>query len=253
MLIFAAVLLRLNPITMKKLFLILIVATLVFCGCNRSNPFKVTLNLDNAEGQTAYLCKTVENNDVCIDSAVIMDKTAVFTVDPNDPQITYIIKFNKKEKCNVYPFFTENQNTTITGDCNDMPHWNVKGCPTMDVLMAYHEETMKQYEEPIMAYFNKMNELAMNNDTVVSFEMDEQLQTLMEAYHNHQVEFIRSHSDSYLGHYMLDLCKYDFDIEVVKDLSNGFTNESVYSKNVKDYIEKYERGEVERPSCIVVD
>lgn len=238
---------------MKKTLFTLIAILLVCCGCNKSNQFKVNLNLDNAENQIVYLCKTIDNQDVCIDSAVIVNKTAILTANPDDPQIAYVIKFDKNEKCGVFPFFTENQNTTISGNRDDMPHWIVKGCPTMDTMMAYHEQTMKQYEEPIMAYFTEMNELAMAEDTVMAFELDEQLQNLMEAYHNHQIDFIRNHSDHYLGHYMLDLCKFDFDIEVVKELSAGFTNESIYSKNVKEYIEKYARGEIERPSCMIVD
>ena len=238
---------------MKKIFFSLVAVSLILCGCNKSNQFKVNLNLDNAENQTVYLCKTVDNQDVYIDSTVIVNKTAMLTAASDDPQIVYIIKFNKNEKCGVFPFFTENQNTTITGDRDDMPHWTVKGCPTMDTLMAYHEQTMKQYEEPILAYFTEMNELAMANDTVKAFEINEKLQALLDAYHNHQIDFIKSHSDNYLGHYMLDLCKTDFDIEVVKEVSAGFTNESVYSKNVKEYIEKYERGEIELPSCVIVD
>ena len=238
---------------MKKLFFSLVAVSLILCGCNKSNQFKINLNLDNAENQTVYLCKTVDNQDVYIDSTVIVNKTAMLTAASDDPQIVYIIKFDKNEKCGIFPFFTENQNTTITGDRDDMPHWTVKGCPTMDTLMAYHEQTMKQYEEPILACFTEMNELAMANDTVKAFEINEKLQALLDAYHNHQVDFIKSHSDNYLGHYMLDLCKTDFDIEVVKEVSAGFTNESVYSKNVKEYIEKYERGEIELPSCVIVD
>lgn len=236
---------------MKKI-LFIIAAMLMLSGCNKDKQVEITLNLDNAENQSVYLFKTIDNQSVCIDSAVIVDKTAVLKATPADPQITYVIKFNKNETCGVFPFFTENQNTTITGNGDDMPHWTVKGCPTMDVLMAYHEETVQQYEEPILACFKEMNESAMDNDTVKAFELNGKLLELMEAYHNHEVDFIRSHSDHYLGHYMLDLCKTDFDIEVVKELSAGFTNESVYSKNVKDYIEKYERGEVETPSCVVV-
>lgn len=237
---------------MKKLFLTLIAATLLLCGCNKTKQFHVNLNLDNAENQTVYLFKTVVSQDICVDSAVIVDKTAVLTSDPDDPQVVYSIKYDKKDNCGIFSFFTENQNTTITGDRDDMPHWTVNGCPTMDVMMAFHEDCMEKYEEPILALYEEMNESAMAGDTVKAFEINEQLLPLMEAYHNYQADFIKGHSDHYLGHYMLDLCKYDFDIEVVKELSAGFTNESVYSKNVKEYIEKYERGEVEMPGCMVI-
>ena len=237
---------------MKKLFLSVILAVLVFSGCNKSNQFQVNLTLDNAENQKVYLCKTVNNQDLCIDSAVIMDKTAVLTASNDDPQVVYSIKFNKNDECGIYTFFTENQNTIITGDRDNMPHWIVKGCPTMDVMMAYHKDCMKQYEEPILAFYDEIAECVAADDTIKLFEINEKLPPLMEAYHNYQADFIRSQSDNYLGHYMLDLCKYELDIEVVKELSAGFTNESVYSKNVKEYIEKYERGEVEAPGCMII-
>ena len=238
---------------MKKLFITLIAATLMTCCCNKSNQFKVNLNLDNAENQTVYLYKAVDGNNVCIDSTVIVGNTAVLTADFDDPQIAYILKFDKNEICGVYSFFTENQNTTITGDREDMPHWTIKGCHTMDILMAYHEKAMKLYEEPLLALFAKMNDAAMNGDTLKAAEIEAQFLPLMDEYHNYQADFIKSQSDNYLGHYMLDLCKMDFDIEVVKELFKGFTNESIYSKNVKEYIEKYERGEVEMPSCMIID
>ena len=42
------------------------------------------------------------------------------------------------------------------------------------------------------------------------------------------------------------------DIEVLKDIVAGFIIETVYSNNIKNYIEQYERGEVV-PSCTVVE
>lgn len=240
---------------MKKLVFSIIAATLVMCGCNKTNQFKVDLNLENANNQTVYLYKNTDINHILIDSATFVDKNAVLKADFDDPQTCYIIKFNRSvhENCgDNFQFFTENQNTKITGDYNDMPHWTVEGCPTMNALNAYHQQNLMQFEDPIMALYAEMEIASEAGDTLKINELNEQVQPLMESYINNEIEFIRSHSDSYLGHYLLDLGKYDFGIEVVKELLEGITNESVYSKNVKDYIEKYERGEVGYPSCHII-
>ena len=42
---------------MKKLLLPIVAALLILCGCNKTKQFTVTLNIDNADGQTVYLNK----------------------------------------------------------------------------------------------------------------------------------------------------------------------------------------------------
>ena len=230
-----------------KTILPLVAAMLVFCGCSKSNRFEVTLNLDNAEGITVYLCKTVEGADVVVDSAVVVDRKAVLTAPFDDPQIVYSIKYDVKDQCGVFTFFTENQNTTIAGERDNMPRWTVKGCSTMDELKAHHEKCIELYEDRILAAYAEMEAAFQAGDTVKIAEINAQLQPLVKDYHNYQADFIRNHADSYLGHYMLDIMKNDLDLDVVKELAASFTTESVYSNNVKKYIEN--GGQTEHTCC----
>jgi hypothetical protein len=226
---------------MKKLLLAFIATALLVCGCNKTKQFKVGLNLDNADNQTVYLYKDADVKHVFVDSAVIVGNTAELKADFDDPQTCYIIKFNKSEyeTCgDNFEFFTENQNTTIAGEYGDMPHWTVTGCPTMNAINAYHQESLKQYEDPIMALCTEIIEAGKVDDTLKMVELNEQLQPLMEAYTNNEIEFIRSHSDDYLGPYMLYLAKEGIEDETVKELVEGFTTESVYIQKVKDYLQE---------------
>ena len=232
---------------MKKLIFTLIAATLIFSGCDKFKQFTVTVNLDNAENQKVYLCLTDDGKDYCIDSTVIVNKTGVMKADPFDPETTYSIKFNPKDECGIFPFFTENQNTTITGDRNDMQHWTVKGCPAMEILSTHHEESMKLYEEPIMALYTEMNGACLAEDSLKIAEIDSRLKPLTEAYFNYQADFIRSHSDSYIGHYMLDQFKEDFDFELVKELFFGLTGDSMYRNHVMRFIGRTMNGGEETP------
>lgn len=231
----------------KLLFYSAIVCTilLLFSGCNQSKKFQVTLNFENADGRTLFLCKTVEGTDVVVDSAVVSGSQAVMSVPFDDPQTLYIIKFDKNASCEIFPFFTENQNTTISGDGNDMPHWTISSCSAMNELSAFHEKSAKLYENQIMAIYAEMAQ----SDSAKVEELNAQVQPIIKEYFDYQVDFIKNHSDSYIGHFMLDQMKRELDFELVKELAAGFTNESAFSKSVQEFIEN--GPQMETPCCTV--
>ena len=224
---------------MKKTIFTILAIALVVCGCNKTKHFKVSLNLQNADHKTVYLYKDADPKHVLLDSAVIVGNTAELKADFDDPQTCYILKFNKSEYVTCgdnFSFLTENQNTTITGDYQDMPHLSITGCPTMNVLNAHHQESLKQFEDPIMALVTETDKAGVAGDTMRVLELNNQLQPLIEAYMNSEIEFIRSHSGDFLGHFLLDQAKDELDPEIVKELADGFTTESVYSRKVKEYL-----------------
>ena len=231
----------------KLLFYSAIVCTilLLFSSCKQSEKFQVTLNFENADGRTLFLCKTVEGTDVVVDSAVVSGNQAVMSVPFDDPQTLYIIKFDKNASCEIFPFFTENQNTTISGDGNDMPHWTISSCSAMNELSAFHEKSAKLYENRIMAIYAEMAQ----SDSAKVEELNAQVQPIIKEYFDYQVDFIKSHSDSYIWHFMLDQMKRELDFELVKELAAGFTNESAFSKSVQEFIEN--GPQMERPCCSV--
>ena len=222
-------------------------ALLFFCGCNKTKQFTVTLNLDNADQQSVYLCKATDGNPVCIDTAIFAGNQAVLTAPADDPQTLYSVGFKGLADFGYFTFFTENQNTTISGDYNDLQHWTVKGCPNMNILNDFRQQSFKEYEEPVVALQDQIMEAYRAGDTVAVNEKYDQFSILMEDYNSNQMDFVRAHSDSYIGHYMLNEIKSDIEFDKVKELYGGFTAESMYSKRVKEYIEKQEKVEVGAP------
>ena len=231
----------------KLLYFSAIVCTilLLFSGCHQSEKSQVTLNFENADGQILFLSKTVEGTDVVVDSVVVSGNQAVLSVPFDDPQTLYIIKFDKNASCEVFPFFTENQNTTISGDIDDMPHWTISGCPAMNELSAFHEKSAELYEGRIMAIYAEMAQ----SDSAKVEELNAQVQPIIKEYFDYQVDFIKSHSDSYIGHFMLDQMKRELDFELVKELAAGFSNESAFSKSVREFIKN---GPQMEQSCCTV-
>ena len=225
---------------MKKTLFTIIAATLIVCGCNKSNQFKVTLNIDNADSKNVYLVKEVNGQEVVIDTAVFSGKTAVLTADSDDPQTCYIIKFDNEADGGVFPFFTENQNTTITGDFETMQQWIVKGCPTMDAYNSYRQEMLPK-EEAMMELNNELVDAYMAGDTVKCETIFEKLNASMEEYKQNRLDYIKNHPDSYLAHFMLDQAKEEFEVDEVKEAASLFTTESLYSKRVNEFVEKWSR------------
>ena len=236
---------------MKKLLLSIVAALFILSGCNKTKQFKVTVNLDNADGQTVYLAKVVDGKDVIMDSAVIEGKTAVLKADYDDPQRYYYIEFTQNAQCDAFPFFTENQNTTITGESMDeMQYWVAKGCATMDLYNSFNDIT-RPMGEPLDAIIKEMEQAYANDDTIKGKELYLQGMEMMEQYiadYNEVLaEFVKNHSDSYLSHYLLNKAKDDMDFALLKELANGFTTESVYRNELDEYISTNEKYQVGQP------
>lgn len=232
---------------MKKLLFAIFAALVIFSGCEKNNRFTVTLNLENADNHSVYLTKYADKQEVILDSAVFAGTNAVLTAPFDDPQTVYYLKFDLNTKsCSLdgtcgeaFPFFTENQNTTISGDRVAFSTWTVKGCPIMDEWEAYRESLLPM-ENQMMALFEEGEEASFAGDSDRSDEIMEQVYDMMEEYNNKRYDYYKSHGDSYLTHYMVDEEKRQMEPDVLKEIANGFTTESIYSKRIKEYIEGLE-------------
>ena len=231
---------------MKKILFTLITVALFLSSCNKADQFKVTLNLSNADQQTVYLCKDVDGADVLIDSAVFAGDQAVLKAGYDDPQTCYVIKFEPSQDCGKFQFFTENQNTTITGDKDAIEQWEVKGCATMDDYNAYRQE-MLSMEASMMALFNESQEAYISGDTVKAAEIFAQVNAAMEDYQNYRFDYLKNHADSYLTHFLVLQGVDEFGYEKVKELAESFTAESVYRNRINDYLAEQAKWEVGAP------
>lgn len=216
---------------------------LFLSGCNKAKQFTVTLNIDNADQLNVYLCKDVDGQIVQIDETVFNGNTAVLKADFDNPQTAYVIQFDPAERCGAFSFFTENQNTTITGDKEAIQDWRVKGCATMDAYNTYRQELMPM-EESIYALFDESQEAYLLDDTVKAAELYAQVEAALEEYQNYRLEYYKNHLDNYLFHYMLYNEKDEFDFAQVKEVAESITTESIYSKRINDYLEEHAKVEV---------
>ena len=230
---------------MKKLLLPIIAALMILSGCNKTKQFKVNLNLDNSDGQTVVLIKSLDGQKpIILDTVVMADNKAVFTVDKDEPQAMYILAF--KEKKDTKLLFPDNKDVTVKGDLDDFFHIEATGG---DVMNAYNEyqQHLAQYLTAFIPLEAAANEAYDNDDSLKYEEVNAKMLEIWDAAHEYQFDYIRNHPDSYVSHYILDDLKTDIELAQVIELAELLTCESVYRDNVNNFIESNMRVELGQP------
>lgn len=230
---------------MKRLLLPIIAALMILSGCNKSNQFKVKLNLDNSDGQTVILIKSLDGKKpIILDTVIMADNKAEFIVEKDNPQAIYILAF--KEKRDQMILFPDNQDVTVNGDLDDFFHIEATGG---DVTNAYNEyqQHLAQYLTEFVPLEAAATEAYDNNDSLKYEEVNAQMLAIWDEYHNYQFEYIKNHPDSYVAHYILDDLKMDIELAQVKEFTEILIGESVYRDNLNKFIESNMRVELGQP------
>ena len=230
---------------MKKLLLSIVAALIIFSGCNKSNQFKVQLNIENADGQTVILIKSLDGKKpIIMDTAVFADNKAVFTVENDDPQALYILAF--KEKHDQMLLLPDNKDVTVSGDLDDFLHLEATGSATQNAFNEYHNGLVP-FMEAFIPLEAAANEAYESNDSLKYEEVNAKMLAIWDEYHAYQFDFIKNHPDSYIAHYILDDLKTDIELAQVKELADILTGESVFRDNVNNFIESNMRVELGQP------
>ena len=229
---------------MKKYVLFLFAVVLGLTACNQNKSFKVNVGLTNGNEKTVYLQKYVDNVPVTIDSAVIADDQAVLTAPIDDPQILYALKV--KGKRGSMPFFADNKDVTFVGDINNPQDVEILASETQAELDAYYKQIQEFYTQ--MKSYDNAKGLAYQDEDYARLDSLVGITNgIKEEMDNFTNNYFKVHGDSFLTHYILDQEKHDYPINQLKEIVAGFTTESIYSKEIKDYIAKLERLEIGQP------
>ncbi len=230
---------------MKKIFLTLFAALMILSGCNKTKQFKVTVNLDNSDGQAVYLIKSLDGKKpLPVDTAEFVGNKAVLTADFDDPQALYIMK--AKGTRDYYILFPDNQDVKVTGDFNDFEHIEATGSATQNIFNEY-QKALAKINEPGHALEEEINAAYDANDSLKYEELNAQLLVIYHENIDYKKDFIKKHTDSFLAHYVLDDMKFDLELAEVMELADLLSNESAYRENVVKFIENNRRVELGQP------
>lgn len=230
---------------MRKHLVVLFAVALGLTACNeRTKNFSVNVSLKNANNQTVYLQKFMEDEPVIIDSAVIANETAVLIAPFDDPQILYALKM-KGKRGNI-PFFADNKDIAFVGDLDNLKDSELIGSETQNEWNAYNDQ-QEGITNQIREIFGIMREAFANNDSLLTDSLNNVASVLMEEQSHMRDSYIKSHPDKFLAHYLLNEAKQEYSLDELKEIKNGFTTESLYTKAINNYIAKQERLEVGQP------
>ena len=231
---------------MKKHIVLLLALALGFASCEKkASTFNVNVNLKNADENTMiYLKKMVENKPVTVDSAVFADEMAVLKDNAGDPQMLYMLKV--KDMRGSMQFFPENQDVTVTGDMQNPQEVVIMGAEAQSLFNEYNEA-----HNAILAQIKDLYaqmEVAYNaNDTVAIEQLDAKGDSIRQVSQDYRNDFIKTNAGSFVAHYILNSRKQDLPLEELKEKRAVFTTESIYSKDLDDYISKLEALEIGQP------
>ena len=230
---------------MKKHVLFLLALVLGLSACNeKTKGFKVDVSLANGNDKTIYLQKYVDDAPVIIDSAVIKNDLATLTAPLDDPQILYALKV--KGLRGSMPFFADNQDVTIVGDMHNPEAVAIMASETQSELDAYNDQ-LNQLQTQVMEHYQAMNKAIELNDSAMMDSLTQVGTSLLDNMNSYRDEYIKQHADSFLAHYILIESKQEYELPYLKELMSNFTNKSLYTKELNDYIAQKERLEVGQP------
>ena len=230
---------------MKKHLIFLFAVAFALTACNQNKgQFKVNVSLANGNDRTVYLQKFVDNTPVTIDSAVIKNDMAVLTANNDDPQILYALKV--KGMRGSMPFFADNKDVSFVGDINNAKDVEIMASESQKELNDYNDQ-LTQFDEQIRELYTVMQQAFVDNDTILMDSLNTVGTELMTQQDSFRDDYIKAHPASFVAHYILDQNKQDYELGELKEMVNGFTSESIYSRDINDYITKQERLEVGQP------
>ncbi|MBQ8222525.1 MAG: AhpC/TSA family protein [Bacteroidales bacterium] len=199
---------------MKNKIIIGSLLILTFFSCNK-NSFKVNVELENANGRTAYLQKIIDNETINIDSIVIDNKAFTFNVKNN--KNNDILHLYVKGWRRSLPFVADNKDVYIKGDFN-----------------AYNKvEIIASETQKVLDKFNRKFNTTTNDNTRKLLITD----------------FLKNSPESVLSPYLLYRYKWAFNLNELKLAISYFPENfnTGYLGKVKEYIELLERSEVGKP------
>ncbi len=203
----------------------------------------MNLNLTNGNDQTVYLSRITDNQPVVVDSAVIKDDKAVLHAPEGNVEDLYAIN---REKGGYLPFFPENHDVNINGDLNVPEEVKVEAGKAQNLFEDYLNEQNGYYMQ-IESLFHMLDAAQQAGDQTQIDSLNGVGNGLMEAMQTARTNFINTHPESFVAHYVLNSEKIDYDLDQIKEMETAMTTESIYRTDLKQYIADQERLEVGHP------
>lgn len=233
---------------MKKVFLILTVATLVYAcnnqqSSNNGNGFAINGTVSGYDNGYVYLHKVVDNDLKNIDS--IMVKKGKFNLEGlvDFPEVYYL---GFGDKRHLVPIFLENSDIEFTAQYDSLRDATIKGSKTQDEMNQYNDELVP-FRDKLKNLQVQYGEAQSNNDTAVMNQLGADYEKLMSERATFIENYIVSHNKSAIAPYILSTIYYSMEtnkLDSIVSLFDQSLDKSSYTKMIKKKVETLRNVEV---------
>ncbi len=197
---------------MRKLLVVILGIALFACS-QQPNGYKITVNLDGAEGNI-ILEQREGNKLVGVDTAEVVNGVAVLEGEVEMPGMYYLSVNGQRNKATL---FVENANMTVTGKADSIAAAKVSGSATHDEFQTINEQIQKIGEE-YMALYQESRAATTAGDTAKANELMKQVETLYASVGELQEDFVKNNPASYVTPLLLTQIQYEKDVDELEAL-----------------------------------
>lgn len=224
---------------MKLLRFIPAILLTVVASCTSYDKFSVNVNLDNAEGKTVYLGKTVDGKFTAIDSAKIVNGSAVLCSAFDENYMRYGISCKGwRRPC---MFFADNSDVLIEGDYLKYYELQVKASQSQNRLNEF-EKNFNGFDEKLEEIYEKMSH--ETNDSILQ-ELKAQFEKTQDDQNYYLFDQVWDNNADFVSHYILYRYKWAMQPCELRHVRNNFdsTVYSPYLPMLDAYIAKLDKVE----------
>lgn len=215
---------------MKKL-MYLIVLTILITACNTetNNQFSVAIDVQAEEGSTLYLAQYNNGEWVKYDSANVDGSDIILKATTSTPEIFYVQL--KGTRINVSVFADGGDNIKISGDLKELADIQISGSKSQAEYDQFKIET-KEFDDELSVLFDEYRAARKEKDEAKISEVEPKIDAIYDAKNDFIYDYIIKNPKSFVSAYVAMSNNYNYDLEQLETIADGFDASLASSSNV---------------------
>lgn len=225
---------------MKKFFLLSVSALALLSACKQApaDQYTITGKTDLADGEVVRIMYQVSDDSTFTDSVVVANGAFAINGNLDRPYMAYLFNgenpYKAAKKLRTFIIEPAEYTVELTGD--DYSFAPMTGSAYTSQRDSLNKE-LQVYSDEMQSLGSKYQEYAAANDTASIAQLKARYGELSDKITEAQMNFIKSHPNSYVSVCLLDRQRTNMELDSLKAIYNAFTPEmKAYAESTGKYI-----------------
>ncbi len=228
----------------KKLLLMALFAGILF-SCNapvEKNKLELSVTINDFEGKQVLIEKRVKDNWLGIDSALVENGLATFSIEVPGNEFYFVSLEGVK---GYVLFFAEPMPINIRIDPANIRDAVITGSPTQDRLRKFNDDYLA-YDDVMADYYQAYKNAQSNGDEAGQKLAEQRYDSTDRAKTRFLVDYLMANNKDVVSHYLLGRNTYQFELEELEAIVKNFDPavKSVYLDELVDRVKILQRVSV---------